>query len=130
MNIGKLSEATGVTAKMIRHYEEIGLIPKAMRTQAGYRVYDQASVQYLSFIKKSRNLGFSTEEIRQLLSLWRNKKRSSREVKQLVEKHLKELDQKIAELQSVAGALRSLSSCCHGDQRQDCPILDELEKVK
>ena len=127
MNIGELSKQSGVTSKMIRHYEEIGLIPKASRSMSGYRSYSDKDVHVLRFIRRGRDFGFSIGEIKQLLGLWRNKRRSSSEVKRIAQKHVEELETKIQELQSMANALKHLSHCCHGDERPDCPILDELE---
>lgn len=128
MNIGAAARAAGVSAKMMRHYEGIGLIPKAKRTAAGYRVYTQRDVHILRFIKQARNLGFSIDAIEQLLALWQNKQRPSREVKTLVERHIQELDQRIAELQSMQLTLSNLAKHCRGDERPECPILQELEK--
>lgn len=127
MNIGELAKASGVNAKLIRHYESIRLIPKATRTDAGYRVYSENDVHILRFIKRARSLGFGIKEIQKLISLWRNKSRASKEVKALVVTHLKELESKIAELQAMADALRHLAQTCHGDHRPDCPIIVDLE---
>jgi MerR family copper efflux transcriptional regulator len=126
MNIGEAAAASGIHAKMIRHYESIGLIPKTKRTDAGYRVYDEKDVHSLRFIKRARDLGFSMAEIKKLMGLWRNKSRASSEVKALASKHIHELELKIAELQSMRDALKSLAKSCHGDHRPDCPILKEL----
>lgn len=115
---------------MIRHYEEIGLFPKVSRTLSGYRSYGENDVHVLRFIKRSRDFGFSMEEIKKLLGLWRNKKRRSAEVKKIAEQHVRELEKKILELRSIADALKQLSNCCHGDERPDCPILDELDLKK
>ena len=128
-SIGKAAELSGVTAKMIRHYESLQLIPKAERTTADYRVYTQADIHTLRFIRRARTLGFSIEEIGTLLSLWRNQRRTSEQVKRLATKHIAELDTKIAELQSMRGALASLAKSCHGDSRPECPILDDLSRV-
>lgn len=126
MNIGEASKKSGVSAKLIRHYESIGLIPKASRALSGYRTYSDREVNILKFVKRSRSLGFSMEEIKKLVSLWRNKKRTSQEVKKLATKHIDELEQKITELQSMVETLKHLAMNCHGDERPDCPILDEL----
>lgn len=126
MNIGEASKKSGVSAKLIRHYESIGLIPKASRALSGYRTYSDREVNILKFVKRSRSLGFSMEEIKKLVSLWRNKKRTSQEVKKLATKHIDELEQKITELQSMVETLKHLAMNCHGDDRPDCPILDEL----
>ncbi len=126
MNIGEASKKSGVSAKLIRHYESIGIIPKASRALSGYRTYSDREVNILKFVKRSRSLGFSMEEIKKLVSLWRNKKRTSQEVKKLATKHIDELEQKISELQSMVETLKHLAMNCHGDERPDCPILDEL----
>ena len=126
MNIGEASQASGINAKLIRHYESIGLIPKAKRSESGYRVYSEADVHILSFVKRARSLGFSMKEIKKLLSLWRNRSRASAEVKSLVQTHIQELDRKIEELQEMRDTLTHLSKNCHGDKRPDCPILDNL----
>lgn len=128
MNIGEVAKASGVNAKLIRHYESIGIIPKAGRSMAGYRVYKTTDVHILTFVKKARSLGFSMKEIKKLVSLWRNKNRASSEVKNLATAHIKQLEQKISELQSMVDTLKHLSRHCHGDNRPDCPILDSLEK--
>ena len=126
MNIGEAAAASGVSAKMIRHYEEQGFVPKAGRTVAGYRVYREKDVHALKFIRRSRDLGFSLKEIKDLLGLWNNRRRASIDVKRMAEKHVKELDQKIAEMQAMRRALTELVHHCHGDHRPDCPILDDL----
>jgi Cu(I)-responsive transcriptional regulator len=127
--IGRAAEISGVTPKMIRHYESLGLIPKATRTLGDYRVYTSAEVHTLRFIRRARTLGFSMDEIAALLSLWRNQRRASAEVKRLATKHITELDAKIAELRSMRAALADLAEHCHGDQRPDCPILDDLGRL-
>jgi MerR family copper efflux transcriptional regulator len=127
MNIGQAAGATGVSAKMIRHYESVGLLPQAGRTDAGYRQYGERDVNMLRFIRHSRDLGFSLEQIRELLDLWQNRRRSSRQVKALAEAHIAELDAKLAELQSIRATLAHLVHGCHGDDRPDCPIIDRLE---
>lgn len=126
MNIGEAAEASGVNAKLIRHYESIGVIPKVLRSESGYRVYSEADVNILIFVKRARNLGFSMKEIKKLVSLWRNKSRASSEVKALALQHVKQLDQKIAELESMSKTLKQLARACHGDNRPDCPILEKL----
>jgi Cu(I)-responsive transcriptional regulator len=128
-SIGKTAELSGVTSKMIRHYESLQLIPKAERTAGDYRVYTQADIHKLRFIRRARTLGFSMEEISTLLSLWRNQRRTSEQVKRLALKHITELDMKIAELRSMRGALANLAESCHGDARPDCPILDDLSRT-
>lgn len=129
MNIGEVSKKSGVSAKLIRHYESIGLIPKASRSFSGYRTYSENDVHVLKFIKRSRNLGFSMDEIKKLVSLWKNKKRQSQEVKKLAERHINTLELKIAELNSIVTTLKHLSHCCKGNDRPDCPILEDLERV-
>jgi Cu(I)-responsive transcriptional regulator len=126
MNIGEASMASGVSAKMIRHYEQIGLIPTAPRSEAGYRHYGKADAHSLRFIRRARGLGFSLDEIRQLLALWRDRGRPSAEVKALALRHVAELDAKAAALQAMSRTLKNLATHCHGDDRPDCPILDEL----
>lgn len=128
-SIGPAAELSGVTAKMIRHYESVELIPKAARTVGDYRVYTASDIHALRFIRRARRLGFSTDEIGTLLSLWQNERRASKEVKRLALKHLAELDSKIAELQSMRTALADLAAHCHGDQRPECPILDDLGRL-
>jgi MerR family transcriptional regulator, copper efflux regulator len=126
MNIGEAAQLSGVNAKLIRHYESIGIIPKASRSESGYRTYNEAEVHILSFVKRSRNLGFSMKEIKKLVSLWRNKSRASEEVKNLAVKHTEEMEKKIFELQEMVKTLRHLAKTCHGDNRPDCPILNDL----
>lgn len=126
VNIGQAAEASGVSAKMIRHYEEIRLIPKVARTQAGYRLYRQADVHILRFVRRARGLGFSMKEIKTLLGLWDNRRRASADVKRLAMKHVEELDSRIAEMQAVRRTLAQLAEDCHGDNRPECPILDDL----
>jgi MerR family transcriptional regulator, copper efflux regulator len=126
MNIGQASKASGVSTKMIRYYDEIGLVRPASRTEANYREFDEREVNELRFIKRARNLGFSVAEITQLLSLWRDRARPSREVKAISDRHLADLDARIAEMQAMAETLRHLSHCCAGDERPDCPILTDL----
>ena len=126
MNIGQASKASGVTTKMIRYYEEIGLLRPSARTDANYREYDEREINELRFIRRARSLGFSMPEITQLLSLWRDRGRPSREVKAIADRHLADLDARIAEMQAMADTLRHLSHCCAGDDRPDCPILADL----
>jgi MerR family copper efflux transcriptional regulator len=126
MNIGQASLKSGVSAKMIRHYEALGLVPGVARSEAGYRQYDETTVHTLRFIRRARDLGFDTREIAALLQLWRNKRRPSAEVKRIALKHVADLDQRIAALQSMQRTLHHLAHGCHGDQRPDCPILDDL----
>jgi MerR family copper efflux transcriptional regulator len=126
MDIGRASKASGVSVKMIRHYEAIGLLPKVARTLANYRVYTPNDVHVLRFIRRARDLGFSMDEIKELLGLWRNKLRSSAAVKKIAGKHIDDLKLKIAELQSMLQTLEHLARHCHGDHRPECPILDDL----
>ena len=127
-NIGAASKASGVSAKMIRHYEDIGLLPKVARSFGNYRVYSANDIHVLRFIRRARDLGFSIEEIRELLGLWRNKSRSSAAVKKIAGKHIADLRVKIAELESMVQTLEHLTRNCHGDHRPDCPILDDLSR--
>lgn len=127
-NIGAAAKASGVSAKMIRHYEEIGLLPKVARSFGNYRVYSANDVHVLRFIRRARDLGFSIDEIRALLGLWRNKSRSSAAVKKIAGKHIADLRTKIAELESMVQTLEHLTRNCHGDHRPDCPILDDLSR--
>jgi Cu(I)-responsive transcriptional regulator len=126
MNIGAVAKASGVNAKLIRHYESIGVIPKAGRTESGYRSYTEADVHILSFVRRARGLGFSMQEIKKLVGLWRNKSRASAEVKALALQHVKALDEKILELEAMSKSLKQLARNCHGDHRPDCPILEGL----
>lgn len=128
MNIGELSKSSGVSAKLIRHYESIGLISKASRTRSGYRQYGENDVHILRFIRRGRSLGFPMKEIKQLLSLWKNTGRSSKDVKALALVHLENLENRILELQEMAATLRHLARNCHGDNRPDCPIIESLEQ--
>lgn len=125
-DIGHASASTGVSAKMIRHYESVGLIPQASRTFAGYRLYGDADLHRLRFIKRSRNLGFSMKQIEVLLALWGDQQRASSEVKKLAQAHADQLGEKILEMQAMQRTLLELSRNCRGNQRPDCPILDDL----
>ena len=127
MNIGQAARASGVSAKMIRYYEQSGLIPPAGRTGAGYRDYSDKDVHELRFIRRARDLGFASTEIVELLGLWRDRSRQSADVKRIAENHVAALQTKIRELQEMADTLAELAHCCHGDHRPDCPILDRLE---
>lgn len=126
MNIGEAAKASGVSAKMIRHYESVGLFPEASRTDSGYRQYGDREVSTLRFIRHSRDLGFSIEQIRELLGLWQNRKRPSRQVRTLALAHIEELNEKLNELQAMKATLEHLVHCCHGDDRPDCPIIETL----
>jgi len=130
MNIGEAAQRAGVTAKRLRHYEAIGLMPKAARSHGNYRAYSESDVHTLRFIQHARLLGFAIEDIRALLGLWRDKRRTSREVKRLVERHGAELRERMAELEAMLGALEHLARHCHGDDRPDCPILEGLADGK
>ena len=127
MNIGQAATASGVSAKMIRYYESIGLMRESARTDSGYRIYYDKDLHTLRFIKRARNLGFSLEQIRDLLSLWQNSERASADVKAIALNHVEELNQRIRELSEMRDTLSTLAECCHGDQRPDCPILADLE---
>lgn len=130
MNIGEASAASGVSAKMIRYYEKIGLLGPVARTESGYRVYTETDVHTLRFIRRARDLGFGVEGIAELLALWRDRSRKSADVKRLAQQHLAVLERKIAELQSMADTLRHLVSCCAGDDRPECPILADIEAAR
>ncbi len=128
MNIGDASRASGVSVKMVRHYESIGILPRAARTQGNYRLYGPNEVHTLRFIRRARDLGFSMEDIRELLGLWQDKSRRSASVKRIVGVHVDGLKRKIAELESMVKTLEHLEHHCHGDHRPECPILDDLAK--
>ncbi|GGY79369.1 Cu(I)-responsive transcriptional regulator [Cellvibrio zantedeschiae] len=123
MNIGEAAKASGVTAKMIRHYESIDLIGHSLRTESGYRTYTEKDVHVLRFIKSARSLGFSLEQIKVLLSLWQDRSRASSDVKALATEHINELNAKITELTAMRNLLETLTVSCPGDERADCPIL-------
>jgi MerR family copper efflux transcriptional regulator len=129
MNIGQAAEASGVSAKMIRYYESIGLIAKAGRTDAGYRQYSVNEVQTLRFIKRARDLGFSLDRVKTLLALWEDRERKSADVQELARQYIAELDRDIEKLQSIRSQLQHLSHCCRGDERPECPILDDLART-
>ena len=126
MNIGQAARASGITAKMIRHYESVGLLPPAMRSDTGYRQYGEREVHVLRFIRRARDLGFSINDISGLLSLWHDRQRPSRQVKALAQAHKQQLQRKNDELQSMRQTLEKLVQCCQGDERPDCPILQDL----
>ncbi|WP_293778682.1 Cu(I)-responsive transcriptional regulator [uncultured Oxalicibacterium sp.] len=130
MNIGQAAAASGISAKMIRHYEAIGLIPPGARTQAGYRVYHDKYLHTLRFIKRARSLGFSLEQIRTLLSLWQDAQRASADVKAIALEHVAELDKRIVELTEMRDTLADLARSCSGDDRAECPILRGLETAE
>lgn len=126
LNIGQAAERSGVSARMLRHYESLGLLSGVARTESGYRQYTEADIHSLRFIKRSRDLGFSMDEITELMGLWQNRRRASSSVKRIAEKHLAELEQRIADMQAMQRTLSKLVHCCHGDARPDCPILEDL----
>lgn len=128
MNIGDAAQASGVSVKMIRHYEETGLIPKASRSDGGYRTYTERDIHLLRFIRQGRLLGFSMKQIAELIGLWLDQSRPSSKVKQLALTHITELDDKIKELQAMKATLEQLACHCHGDDRPDCPILEGLAR--
>lgn len=130
MNIGEASNATGVSAKMIRYYESIALIRPVCRSAAGYRLYGEADVQTLRFLRRARNLGFSVDQMRELLALWRDDKRESADVKRLAQAHVAALDAKAREIAEMSNALRGLAEQCEGNHRPNCPIIDELAHLK
>lgn len=126
LTISAAAERSGVPAKTIRYYESIGLVPEAVRTESGYRVYGDKEVETLRFIARARSLGFSVEDVGQLLALWHDRARASGDVKRLAEEHIAEIERKIAELEAMRGTLRDLVGRCAGDDRPDCPILEGL----
>jgi len=126
VNIGSAASLTGISAKMVRHYESLGLLPQVTRTDSGYRQYSEADVHTLRFIKRSRDLGFSMAEIAELVALWQNRRRASANVKRIAQKHVDDLATRIEAMQSMQRTLRQLLHHCHGDERPDCPILDDL----
>ena len=129
MNIGEAATKAGVTPKMVRHYESLGLLPRVQRSESGYRIYAEAEVHTLRFIRRSRDLGFSIPEIAELLELWQDRRRSSASVKRLAERHVVALERKLEELETMRTTLQHLIHCCHGDERPDCPILEDLGRV-
>jgi Cu(I)-responsive transcriptional regulator len=129
MNIGQASKASGVSSKMIRYYEQIGLITPAHRSQAQYRTYGENDVHTLRFIRRARDLGFTVEQMKALLALWRDQSRASADVKAIALEHIAELDRKAAAIAAMTATLRKLASCCHGDQRPDCPILEGFADI-
>ena len=129
MNIGEATNRSGVSAKMIRYYEEIGLV-KPSRRANGYRDYDESDISVLQFIRRTRDLGFSLDEVAALLALWRNRKRPSREVKRLALHHVEDLERRIRDMRAVVRTLKELAATCHGDERSDCPILNDLARPR
>ena len=126
LDIGRASKASGVSVKMIRHYEAIGLLKNVARTYANYRVYSDKDVHTLRFVKRARTLGFAMDDIRELLALWQNKTRPSASVKKIAGRHMQNLKRRIVEMQSMVATLEHLTHNCHGDSRPDCPILEDL----
>lgn len=126
VNIGEAARASGVSTKMVRHYEALGLLGAVARTDAGYRQYTPADIHTLRFIKRARDLGFSMAEIGDLVGLWHNRQRASSEVKRIASRHLMQLEERIQSLQDMRRTLQNLLHHCHGDDRPECPILDEL----
>lgn len=126
LNIGEAARQSGVSAKMIRHYEEIGLLPNIARSASGYRQYLARDVHNLRFIRRARDLGFTIKEIESLLRLWQNRKRASKDVKRIAAARIHDLERRIEEMRAVKHALEELVQCCHGDARPDCPILNDL----
>lgn len=126
VSISKAAQASGVSTKMVRHYESLGLLGQVGRTDSGYRQYTSADVHTLRFIKRARSLGFSMTEIAELVSLWRDRQRASAHVKQIAQRHAEELQARIEAMQAMRRTLQSLLQNCHGDERPDCPILDDL----
>jgi len=127
-NIGEAAARSGVTAKMIRHYETLGLLPKIGRTESGYRRYGDSEVHTLRFVRRARDLGFSMAEIAQLLKLWQNRRRASADVKKIALAHVADLDRRMQEMAQMKRTLAHLAECCQGDHRPDCPILDDLAR--
>jgi MerR family copper efflux transcriptional regulator len=128
VNIGQAARLSGVSAKMVRHYEGLGLLPRVARTDGGYRQYNEADVHTLRFVKRARALGFSMAEIGELVGLWQNRRRASANVRKVAQKHADDLAQRIAAMQEMQQTLQHLIHCCHGDERPECPILEELAR--
>lgn len=129
LNIGEAARLSGISTRMVRHYESLGLLGDVHRSDSGYRQYSAAEVHTLRFIKRSRDMGFSMEQVAELVDLWRNRRRTSASVKRIAQSHLDELEQRIAAMQGMQRTLAHLVHCCHGDQRPDCPILDDLAGI-
>ncbi len=128
VTIGQAAVLSGVSAKMVRHYESLGLLPAVHRTDAGYRLYTEPEVHTLRFIRRARDLGFSMAEIAELVGLWQNRRRTSASVRRIAQKHTQELTERIAAMEGMRQTLTHLIHCCHGDERPDCPILEDLAR--
>lgn len=129
MNIGQAASASGISAKMIRYYESIGLISPAVRTDSGYRVYADKDIHTLRFLRRARDLGFSVEQMHALLGLWHDRSRASADVKRIAQEHVEALERKAEALQQMANTLKHLAQHCHGDDRPDCPIIASLSEA-
>jgi MerR family copper efflux transcriptional regulator len=129
VNIGEAARRSGVSAKMVRHYEALGLLPRVGRTDSGYRQYSETEVHTLRFIKRARDLGFSMAEIGELVGLWQNRRRASANVRRIAQKHADDLGERIAAMQAMRQTLAHLIHCCHGDDRPECPILEDLGRA-
>jgi Cu(I)-responsive transcriptional regulator len=129
VNIGEAARLSGISPRMVRHYEGLGLLGEVHRTESGYRQYTPADVHTLRFIKRSREMGFSMEQVAELVDLWHNRRRTSSSVKRIAQNHLEELERRIAAMQGMQRTLAHLVHCCQGDQRPDCPILDDLARI-
>ena len=125
-NIGEAAARSGVSAKMVRHYESLKLLPTVTRTDSGYRRYSDKEVHTLRFIRRARDLGFSMAEIAELLKLWQNRRRASADVKRIAQRHVADLERRMAAMAEMRDSLKHLADCCHGDHRPDCPILEAL----
>ena len=130
MNIGDAARRSGVSARMIRHYEKLGLLPRVARSESGYRFYGESDLRTLDFIRRARDLGFAIEDIARLMNLWQNQRRRSGDIKRLVQRHLQRLEEKSDEIEDMRRALRHLAAHCHGDDRPDCPIIEELARTQ
>jgi Cu(I)-responsive transcriptional regulator len=130
VNIGQAALRSGISAKMVRHYESLGLLPRVARTESGYRQYGETKVHTLRFIKRARDLGFSMSEISELVALWQDRRRASANVKRIAQGHVQDLARRIEAMQDMKRTLEKLMDCCHGDDRPDCPILDNLAGVR
>lgn len=129
VNIGTAADLSGISAKMVRYYESLGLLPQVARSDSGYRQYSETEVHTLRFIKRARDLGFAMAEIAELVALWQNRRRTSASVKRIAQRHVDELGARIEAMQAMQRTLRQLLHHCHGDERPDCPILDDLART-